>query len=216
MRYRAIACLLVCVAFGVSVYCQSKSQIDAAYPHISSSHIPTRPTILDKLTIRFVNRGCGWFCPVYSIEINGNGTITYVGGNFARVKGMQRRHITQDQVRQLIDKFYSLNYFVLLPQYGTCGGDGDEFEFSIEWPSVSKHVMDCDALYTGQGQKTKTEAQNLVTLKIFIEDTANVLPSDAMNSNRIVLSTENPFKTFNSYPSTLQINFEARFPVDQF
>jgi hypothetical protein len=68
---------------------------------------------LSNVTIRMERNMCMGTCPVYSLEIFGNGTLVYSGERFVNVTGKQISSISEDKVKELVEEFYNINYFSL-------------------------------------------------------------------------------------------------------
>jgi Domain of unknown function (DUF6438) len=68
---------------------------------------------LSNVTIGMERNVCMGTCPVYSLEIFGNGTLVYNGERFVNVTGKQISSISEDKVKELVEEFYNINYFSL-------------------------------------------------------------------------------------------------------
>jgi hypothetical protein len=77
---------------------------------------PTSPSTISDLsnvTIGMERNMCMGTCPVYSLEIFGNGTLVYNGERFVNVTGKQISSIPENEVKELAEEFYNINYFSL-------------------------------------------------------------------------------------------------------
>jgi hypothetical protein len=219
MSYCAIIRILICLTLSSVALCQSKPQIEAAYPHVAYTFNPPIPSNLKEVQISLASKGCFGDCPMYSLNISGSGIVTYIGKRFVSILGVHQAHISQDTLRRLVAEFYSVNYFRLAAQYGDCGQDDNTIEFSIEWPGVSKHVTECGAGYMSFGSlgnanpiETKiVPFPQLSELKSVIDDAVNSQLWVGMNLNQRITPTItiNPFTSFNSFTTTRRINYEA-------
>jgi hypothetical protein len=72
---------------------------------------------LEDVTISLERTPCFGFCPDYTVAVFGNGTVVYEGRNFVAVEGVQKGQITQDDVRDLVDEFYSTGFFNMRDRY---------------------------------------------------------------------------------------------------
>jgi hypothetical protein len=79
----------------------------------AASTSPSTNSDLSNTTIRMERNMCMGTCPVYSLEIFGNGTLVYNGEQFVNVTGKHISSIPEDKVKQLIEEFYSINYYSL-------------------------------------------------------------------------------------------------------
>ena len=108
-----------------------------------AAHVPF-PEIRDwsSLRIRLVRGMCMGSCPVYSIEIRGDGTVTYNGVSSVAVTGTRTAHIPQAQVRALFDQFRKADFFWTLDHYRADVTDLPQFTTSISFDGHSKIVTD--------------------------------------------------------------------------
>jgi Domain of unknown function (DUF6438) len=56
---------------------------------------------------------CFGKCPSYTLQIEGNGKVSYNGRDFVAVKGLQTSQISPDAVKALVDEFLKLDFFSL-------------------------------------------------------------------------------------------------------
>ena len=138
MLCRGIALILICVAMSSAVYAQGKPTIQTTPPRL--------PVGLKGLKIKLCRTPCFGFCPDYSVSIFGDGTVTYEGRRFVKIKGKRQSRVSIDAVQRLANRFVSSNYFALQLSYGQCGGDLPTAVTSIEWTRVKKTVTDCGEL----------------------------------------------------------------------
>ena len=69
------------------------------------------------VVITIERTACFGTCPVYSLTIQGDGTVMYEGKDFVEVKGEAETTISQDQIDALISEFEKANYFSLNDRY---------------------------------------------------------------------------------------------------
>jgi hypothetical protein len=74
------------------------------------------PTNQDVI-ITLERTACFGTCPVYSLTIQGEGTVMYEGKDFVEVKGEAETTISQDQIDELISEFEKVDYFSLEDSY---------------------------------------------------------------------------------------------------
>ena len=75
------------------------------------------PSDLNDVVITMERTACFGSCPVYSLTVHGNGTITYEGGDYVDVEGKQFSQISDDEVKELLDFFFKIDYFSLRSHY---------------------------------------------------------------------------------------------------
>ena len=71
----------------------------------------------EKTVIKMERYACFGSCPVYSVEIRGDGTVIYTGKKFVRVKGKQEFKIPVANVMWLVREIEKINYFFLAAEY---------------------------------------------------------------------------------------------------
>jgi ankyrin repeat protein len=106
-------------------------------------HVPF-PRVKDwqSLRMRLSRTGCFGSCPAYSIEVRGDGTVVYEGGQFAAVEGHHHALISKDAVAALLNAFRGADYFSLRDSYSASVTDLPTFETSIQFDGHSKQVTD--------------------------------------------------------------------------
>lgn len=61
--------------------------------------------------IRLERGTCPEACPVYSVEIDGDGTVTYLGEDNVLMRGRRTAQIGKEKVRELVKKFQKAEFF---------------------------------------------------------------------------------------------------------
>lgn len=69
------------------------------------------------VVITLERTGCYGTCPVYKLSISGDGEVIYEGTGFVNITGTQTSQISQDEIKELVDEFYNVNYFTLKDKY---------------------------------------------------------------------------------------------------
>jgi hypothetical protein len=114
-------------------------------------HIPF-PEVRDRSTVKIsLWRGrCYGLCPIYRVEIKGDGTVHCLEDP-ARPSGCGKRltSISQEAVQQLVNLFREADYFSLDDSYSAEVDDVPAFETSIEVDGHLKKVRDYDGLHVG-------------------------------------------------------------------
>jgi hypothetical protein len=115
--------------FVIAPQFDSSSNFFSGFAFVSADGKPTfvdregRPAnedamaVIDKAEISLERTICFGSCPVYTVNITGAGDVTYQGKQFVKVTGRKRYKIDQSEVRGLIEKFYSSNFFSLKGSY---------------------------------------------------------------------------------------------------
>jgi len=113
---------------------------------------PSRPLPVpidyDSASVRLERFGCEGRCPVYSITILGDGTVTYEGRGYVKVSGTQRIQISKAAVIQLVQRFREANFGSALPRYiGAYDGRGTLLQLHVNGKSFQ--VYDGSGLRVG-------------------------------------------------------------------
>ena len=106
-------------------------------------HIPF-PEIHDWNSLRITLRtsSCYGTCPVYEIEIHGDGTVLYDGAMFVGTTGRRKLKISQPSLVKLVDAFRKADYFSLADGYIHAVTDLPTCASSISFDGQSKSVLD--------------------------------------------------------------------------
>jgi hypothetical protein len=77
------------------------------------------PAIKDFSTLRIglTRTACYGWCPVYRLEIAGDGTVTWFGERFVEAKGARSVKISVEKVRALYDAFAKADFFWTFDDY---------------------------------------------------------------------------------------------------
>lgn len=96
----------------------------------------------NSLVISLERSACYGTCPVYHVEIHGDGTVVFVGNRFVAVTGERREHIARSAVQHLFAQFRSANYFWSFDRYTAPVTDLPEYTTSIAFDGQSKSIED--------------------------------------------------------------------------
>jgi uncharacterized protein DUF6438 len=115
---------------------------------LSSTRNAAFPEIHDWSTLRITlsRSGCYGRCPVYKIEIHGDGTVLYDGTINVAHKGRHTAKLSHESLVELVDFFRKANYFSLNDRYASGITDNPTYETSLSFDGASKSVVD----YVGQ------------------------------------------------------------------
>lgn len=102
------------------------------------------------VNIRLGRGMCYGTCPMYEVEIRGDGTVTYCGLGYVREVGERTRTISPSEVASLLNKFADVEFFDLDAQYVHGPTDGAMFGVSLSYDGREKDI----AHYSGSNQGT--------------------------------------------------------------
>jgi len=94
------------------------------------------------LRISLERTACYGVCPVYEIEIKGDGSVTYCGKAFVKERGLRTKVISVESVRQLADRFGAADFFQLSGEYVADITDMPTTVISVAFDGRSKAVLD--------------------------------------------------------------------------
>jgi Domain of unknown function (DUF6438) len=94
------------------------------------------------LNIALDRTGCFGTCPQYSIEVRGDGAVSYYGSWYAKYCGQWQGTIPESSVRELVSEFRAVDYFRLNREYPSGGPDLPTYTTAIAFDNVSKCVAD--------------------------------------------------------------------------
>ena len=115
------------------------------------------PDLIDRnsLVITLDRGGCYGTCPIYKIDIHGDGTVDYEGKCFVAVRGRRAAKISTQAVDGLFELFKSSDYFSLREEYESPATDLPTFITSISFDGHVKSVTDYYGVEMGMSDSVK-------------------------------------------------------------
>ena len=101
---------------------------------------------------------CLGFCPVYSLEILGDGSVTYEGSYFVAVEGTRTASIPAGQVRLLVERFNEIGYFQFEDAYLCLLPDIASYATSFTDGAREKGIVRCG----NQGPQALEELEDFI------------------------------------------------------
>jgi hypothetical protein len=92
---------------------------------------------------------CFGFCPAYSVTINGDGEVVYVGERHVNVTGERRARISQAEVRSLLRRFDEIGFDELRDEYRAHVTDLPTYTITLERNGRRKTVVDYGGVDAG-------------------------------------------------------------------
>jgi hypothetical protein len=128
-----------------------------------------------------LSRGpCLGSCPAYTVEIDGDGTVTFDGQDFVAVPGRHRTRIAQDAVHGLFDAFRNADFLGLMDSYRAPITDLPTFSVGIAFDGVHKQVQDHVGEKVGmpvQAIALENEIDRVAGTEKWIAGNADTLPA---------------------------------------
>jgi hypothetical protein len=128
---------------------------DPPRPKISEN-LGEPPNDWSSVRIRLTRSMCLGTCPDYTVEISGTGDVTYDGGAYVRVSGVQRSKISPESVRDLYESFVRAGFFSMPEIYCMRITDLSTTTTSIEYDGRIKEVINH---HTGPAELRYLEAK---------------------------------------------------------
>ena len=75
------------------------------------------PKDWSSVQIRLSRDACFGTCPVYTVTIAGDGTVTYEGGPYTAIQGKRQGKVSREAIAGLVDQFEAAGFFSLQPAY---------------------------------------------------------------------------------------------------
>jgi len=123
---------------------------------------------LNNVNITMFRGACFGACPIYYLEIHGDGQVIYRGYEYVNVTGEQTSTIPVDSVRELVNQFNTSGYFNLKDRYDQVDRtDQATVVTSINVDGKSKSVYDY------QGTHLLQELLKLRQLESMIDQITN-------------------------------------------
>lgn len=72
---------------------------------------------LKDVSITLERTACFGTCPIYTVTVQGDGTVNYVGEKFVKVEGTQTRQISREALIELLRLFYTSDFFSFRDEY---------------------------------------------------------------------------------------------------
>ncbi|HEX8069865.1 MAG TPA: DUF6438 domain-containing protein [Pyrinomonadaceae bacterium] len=69
------------------------------------------------VVIKLSRSECFGPCPVYEVEVRGDGTVKFKGRKYVTVTGERRYRVPVARVRELVAAFYKIDFFALKDEY---------------------------------------------------------------------------------------------------
>jgi ankyrin repeat protein len=142
----------------------------------------TFPSIADRESIRISLKrtACEGTCPVYRVQIAGDGRVDYMGVSNVAVIGAHNDYITPHDVDTLLKIFKDANFFSMADKYAIGATDLPTYETSLSLKGITKRVIDYGGNEVGMPQ-AMTGLENAVdrigdTAK-WVRGTSDLVPS---------------------------------------
>ena len=120
------------------------------------------------VNITMFRGACFGACPIYYLEINGDGKVIYRGYEYVNVTGERTSSISVDKVKELVNQFNNSGYFNLKDRY-------DEVERTDQSTVVTTISIDgtFKSVYDYLGTTNLPELQKLRQLENMIDEVTN-------------------------------------------
>lgn len=110
---------------------------------------PLPPDDRNDTSVRLWTGSCNGSCPIFVVEICGDGTVHYLGYEYVNVTGYRELSIPRERAQRLVDRSYEINYFRLRSKYSPKGDDFVRVMTRVRIGDRSHTVRD----YSGAGPR---------------------------------------------------------------
>ncbi len=135
-----------------------------------SAPTTARPNDPNSVLITLERTACYGICPVYTVSIDGNGTVRYQGGSYIDIPGVQTAKIDANRITALLRQFDKINFFALQPSYSGDCTDGPTEIISL---SVDGHTKQVSNYFCHD--RTSGPQVDLLSLGLEIDSVAGTL-----------------------------------------
>ncbi len=100
----------------------------AVVPSLVGCHSVSHPQDLQSFSITLERTPCYGKCPAYTLALDGDGNVKYLGKRFVDIPGMQTAKIQPEQMTELLRAFAAIHFFDLQDKYvDLCTDNPTEF-----------------------------------------------------------------------------------------
>jgi len=133
---------------------------------LNQSNVDTFDT--SSVNITMFRGACFGTCPIYYLEISGDGKVIYRGYEYVNITGERTSSIPVDKVKELVNQFNNSGYFNLKDRY-------DEVEITDQATVVTSISINgtLKSVYDYLGTTKLPELQKLRQLENMIDDVTN-------------------------------------------
>jgi hypothetical protein len=104
--------------------------------------------------VKLERSACLGTCPVYSVEISGDGTIHYEGSEYVTVMGRHQDTLSRDDLEMLLAEFRDAEFFQLESRYGPESvSDVPTVRLTVSVDGLTKSVADVFGVQAGMPQR---------------------------------------------------------------
>ncbi len=173
----------------------------------------------NSLHIRLERKPCDEYCPVYSVEVHGNGDVFYQGtSGLMLIAGRHRERISLAAVSRLLSSFQEADFFSLKDKYEISPTVLLGSVISLEFDGRKKKVVDHQGYIVGL-PKIVARLENLIEEAAQTDkwlqgnsDTAPSLLREHWNFKANTSDNDKLFLAAIGHPDILQLYLEQGFP----
>ncbi|KFN43694.1 DUF6438 domain-containing protein [Arenimonas oryziterrae] len=124
-----------------AVVVEQIAEVEAVEKHVPLPQVP-----LDQVVIALSRSGCYGTCPIYQVEIHGDGRVVYQGDDFVDVRGTHAYRVPVEEVRRLVDSLREKDIWSLRESYRGGWTDHPTYKLTMTLGDQKKELVD----YIGQ------------------------------------------------------------------
>lgn len=113
---------------------------------IPKAHVPLPEVPLEQVHIQLARSGCYGSCPVYKVDVYGDGKVVYTGYRYVDVEGVHSYRIPTATVRRLVESIKEKDIWSMQSSFRAHITDNPTYELLIEMGGQKRSIED----YVGQ------------------------------------------------------------------
>ncbi len=102
------------------------------------SSLSVSDPVTDELYVRMERGGCYGLCPIYSVEIESDGKVTFDGKFYTKTTGKAEARISPRQIEQIVKAIKGADFFSIDDAYGWDSGNCPSL--ATDMPNVILHI----------------------------------------------------------------------------
>jgi ankyrin repeat protein len=109
---------------------------------LPQSHVPVPDGPLESVHLRLDRGQCLGVCPVYTVDIGGDGQVIYRGADFVDVPGEHHYSVPSEDIAKLVQKLRTSELWSLRPQYVARITDAPRFILTMRIGTAQRQIVD--------------------------------------------------------------------------
>jgi uncharacterized protein DUF6438 len=120
----------------------ARPEVEVVAERLPTRHMPMPRGASESVRLRLERGACFGPCPVYAIELNGDGRAVFEGTEHTFVRGRREFRVSPQVVGELLERFRAADFWSLNSQYRSTITDQPTFHLSAAIGGKTKSVED--------------------------------------------------------------------------